>query len=96
VLAALILFSAAFPIAARDLSREQSAVEYARQEYQRAETEHKADAEQAARTRNALDSLSKQLAEEQKKAGLSAKKMQQAKAQLSKAKEALDRAWKQK
>ena len=93
--AALILFAAAFPIPARDVSLEQSAVQYARQELEKAEAEHKADVEQAARTRKALEPLQKQFEEEQKKASLSEKKKQQTKARLDKAQEALDRAWKQ-
>ena len=94
-IAALILCFAAFPALAKDVSQEQSAVQYARQEFERAEAEHKADVEQAARTRKALEPLKKQFDEEQKKAGLSEKKKQQAKARLEKAQEALDRAWKQ-
>ena len=93
--AALVLFAIGFPVLARDVAVEQSAVQYARQEFERAEAEHKADVEQAARTRKALEPLKKQFDEEQKKAGLSEKKKQQAKARLEKAQEALDRAWKQ-
>ena len=77
---ALMLFAAAFPIAAKDVSAEQSAVQYARQEFDKAEAEYKVDAAQAAGTR---------------KASLSEKRKQQAKAKLDKAEEALDRAWKQ-
>ena len=46
-------------------------MQYAQQEYERAEARYQADAEQAARTRKALDALTKQFAEEQKKAVLS-------------------------
>ncbi len=92
---ALILFAAAFPALAKDVSREQSAVQYARQEFEKAEAASNADAEQAAGTRKALESLKKQLEEEQKKASLSEKRKQQAKEKLDKAEEALDRAWKQ-
>ena len=93
--AALVLFALGFQVLARDVALEQSAVQYARQEFEKAEAEHKADAEQAARTRKALEPLKKQFEEEQKKASLSEKKKQQAKAKLDKAQEALDRAWKQ-
>lgn len=93
--AALALLALGFQVLAKDVSQEQSAVQYARQEFERAEAEHKADVEQAARTRKALEPLKKQFEEEQKKAGLSEKKKQQAKARLEKAQEALDRAWKQ-
>jgi Skp family chaperone for outer membrane proteins len=92
---ALMLFAAAFPIAAKDVSAEQSAVQYARQEFDKAEAAYRVDAAQAAGTRKALESLKKQLEEEQKRASLSEKRKQQAKAKLDKAEEALDRAWKQ-
>jgi hypothetical protein len=94
-IAALILFALAFRIPARDVSLEQNAVQYARQEYDKAEAGHKADAEQAARTGKALATLKKQYEEEQKRASLSAKRKQQAKARLDRAQESLDRAWKQ-
>ena len=46
LIAALILAAAASRVPARDVSVEQSAVQYARQEYRQAEAEHKADVEQ--------------------------------------------------
>ncbi|MEK7438764.1 MAG: hypothetical protein AAB150_17975 [Pseudomonadota bacterium] len=92
---ALVLFAAAFPLPAKDVSAEQSAVQYARQEFEKLEAEHKADLEQAELTRKALEPLKKQYQAEQKKASLSEKRKQQAKAKLDKAQEALDRAWKQ-
>ena len=94
MVAALILAAAAIHAPARDVSREQSAVQFARQEYERAEAEHKADAERLAQTRKAMDALKKQLDQEQKKAGLSEKAKQQAKARLDQAEQVLDRAWK--
>ena len=93
--AALLLFASAVQVLAKDVSMEQSAVQYARQEFEKAEVEHEADLEQAARTRKALEPLKKQFEQEQKKASLSAKKKQQAKARLEQAQQALDRAWKQ-
>jgi len=95
LLALLIILSSAVQAPAKDVAREQSAVEYARQEFERAEAEHKADLEQAERTRTALESLKKQLAQEQDKARLSAKSRQQAKTKLDEARRALERAWKQ-
>jgi hypothetical protein len=94
VVAALILFAAAAQAPARDVAVEQSAVEYARQQYRQAEAEHKADAEQMERTRKALELLQKQFEQEQKKAGLSEQRQRQARARLQKAEEALDQAWK--
>ena len=94
-LAALFLVAFGFQVLAKDVSVEQSAVQYARQESEKAEAEHRADVEQAARTRKALELLKQQLEQEQKKASLSEKKKQQAKARLDKAQENLDRAWKQ-
>jgi len=95
LVAALIFFGPAFQALARDVSQEQSAVQYARQEFEKAEAEHRADVEQAAQTRKALEPLKKQFEEEQKKASLSEKNKQQAKARLEQAQQALDRAWKQ-
>lgn len=92
---ALMLFTAAAQALAKDVSREQSAVQYARQEFEKAEAEHKVDAEQAASTAKTLESLKKKLEQEQKKASLSERKKQQAKARLDKAQQALDQAWKQ-
>lgn len=86
---------AGVPTLAKDVAREQSAVEYARQEFERAEAQHRADLEQAERTRKALESLKKQFAQEQNKARVSAQLKQQAKARLDNARQALDRAWKQ-
>jgi len=92
---ALILFAIASPSLAKDVAREQSAVQYARQEYEKAEAASKADAAQAAATRKVLEPLKKQLEEEQKRASLSEKKKQEAKARLGEAEADLDRAWKQ-
>jgi hypothetical protein len=92
--AALALFGSALQLQARDVSVEQSAVQYARRGFEEAEAEHKADVERAALTRKALESLKKQYDEEQKKAALSGKKEQQAKERLDRAQQALDAAWK--
>jgi uncharacterized membrane protein YgaE (UPF0421/DUF939 family) len=93
--AAFVFLSVALPLQARDVSREQSAVQYARQEFENADAEYKADAEQAARTKKEMEALKKKLDAEQKKASISATKRQQAKARLEKAEQALDKAWKQ-
>lgn len=95
IVAVLMLFAFSFQLPAKDVSREQSAVQYARQELEKAEAEHNADAQQAAQTRQALESLQKQFEQEQKKASLSAQKQRQAKAKLDRAQKALDQAWKQ-
>lgn len=94
MVAALILLGSAFQLLARDVSVEQNALQYARRAYEQIEAEHKADLEQAALTKDALVSLRKKYDEEQKKAALSGKKKQQAKAKLDKARDALDAAWK--
>lgn len=91
--AALLLCAGAFQVAARDVAQEQAAVQYARQEFEKAEAGHKADQEQAARTAKALGALKKQYDEELRKASESDKNRQQAKLRLEKAEEALDRAW---
>jgi len=95
ILAALILFAVASQALPKDVSQQQSVVEYARQEYEQAAAEHKADAEQVAGTEKALESLKKRLLQERKKAIMSERKKQQAKARLDRAQEALDQAWKQ-
>jgi len=95
VVAALILIAAASQALPKDVSQEQSAVQYARQEYEKAAAEHQADAEQVASTGKALESLKQRLQQERKKALLSERKKQQAKARLDRAQEALDQAWKQ-
>jgi septal ring factor EnvC (AmiA/AmiB activator) len=92
---ALILFAVAFQALPKDVSQEQSAVEYARQEYENSVAEHKADADQVATTAKALESLKKRLDQERKEASLSEKKKQHAKARLDRAQKALDQAWRQ-
>ena len=59
IVTALILFAAASQALAKDVSQEQSAVQYARQEFEKADAEHKIDAKQAASTAKALESLKK-------------------------------------
>ncbi len=95
MVAALILLAAASQALPKDVSQQQSVVEYARLEYQKAAAEHKADAEQVANTGKALESLKKRLEQERKKASLSERKKQQAKARLDRAQRDLDQAWKQ-
>jgi hypothetical protein len=95
IVTALIVFAAASQALAKDVSQAQSAVQYARQEFEKADAEHRVDAKQAASTAKALESLKKQFEQEQKKASLSERKKQQAKARLDEAQQALDRAWKQ-
>ena len=95
VVTALILIAAASQALPKDVSQEQSAVQYARQEYEKAVAEHRADADQAASTAKALASLKKRLEQEQNKARLSEMKKRQAKARLDRAQQALDHAWKQ-
>ena len=95
LLAASVLFASAFQTLARDVSMEQSAVQFARQEFKKAEAEHQSDLEQMESLRKALEPLKKQFEQEQNKARLSQNRKQQAKARLEQAQRALDRAWKQ-
>ena len=78
----LMFLASASPASARDVTVEQSAVQFAQQEFDRADAAHKADLEQLAHTRKALQALQKQFDAEQKKANQSGKAMQQAKAKL--------------
>ena len=82
-------------VLARDVSREQSAVQYARAAFEQADAEYKANLAEVERIKKEMEPLRKRLAEEKNKTGLAQKRRQEAKARLRKAEAALDRAWKE-
>ena len=85
----------AFTALARDVSREQNAVQYARAALEEADAEYRSDLAQMERTKKEMEPLRKRFVEEKRKASLAQKKLQEAKARLRKAEAALDRAWKE-
>ncbi len=87
---------------AKDVSAQQAGVEYARQEVDKANAQHKADLQDVAdaeklleQRKKAYDQQAKQLADDRKKAELSKKHLQEANEKFSKAQAILDQAWKQ-
>jgi uncharacterized protein HemX len=98
----LMLFAVASPAQAKDVSAQQAGVEYARQEVERADTQHKSDLRDVTESeklleqrRKAFEQQTKQLAEDRKKAELSQKHLQEANAKFTKAQAILDQAWKE-
>lgn len=87
---------------AKDVSAQQAGVEYARQEVDKAEAQHKADLQVVAESeklleqrKKAFEQQTRQLADDKKNAGLSKKRLQEASAKYNKAQAILDRAWKE-
>ena len=100
----LAIWSLAFvPVAqAKDVSAQQAGVEYARQEAEKADVQHKSDLKDVSEAekllelrKKAFEQQTKQLADDRKKAELSKKRLQEANAKLVKSQEILDQAWKQ-
>jgi hypothetical protein len=101
---ALAIFLAAFAsfAQAKDVSAQQAGVEYARQEVDKADSQHKSDLKVVAESekvleqrRKAFEQQTKQLADDRKKAELSKKHLQEANEKLGKAQTILDQAWKE-
>lgn len=101
ILMALLL--ACGPVAhAKDVSAQQAGVEYARQEVEKANAQHKSDLDEVADAEKLLEQRKKayelqvkQLADDRKKAELSKKRLQEANAKYSRAQAILDQAWKE-
>lgn len=102
--AAAIVFLLAFSSCAqaKDVSAQQAGVEYARQELDKADTQHKADLQVVAESeklleqrKKAFEQQTKRLADDKKNAELSKKRLQEANAKYNKAQAILDRAWKE-
>jgi predicted Holliday junction resolvase-like endonuclease len=80
---------------AKDVSAKQVGVEYARQNLEKAESEHKDNLQRVADSERRLAEDQKRLAEDRKKAEESKKSLEENKAKYAKAQELLDQAWKQ-
>lgn len=94
-LAFAILLSMVSPVHAKDVSAKQVGVEYARQNLERAEAEHKDNLQRLADSEKRLLDAQKRLTEDRKKADESKKSVDEAKAKHVRAQELLDEAWKQ-
>jgi hypothetical protein len=91
----LLLLSMASVAQAKDVSAKQVGVEYARQNLEKAEAEHKDNLQRVADSERYLADAQKRLAEDKQKAAASKKNVEEAKAKYARAQELLDQAWKQ-
>ena len=98
-----ILLAAFFHMAdAKDVSAQQAGVEYAHQEVDKADVQHKADLKEVSEAeklleqrKKAFEEQTKVLADDKKKAELSKQRLQDANSKLNKAQTTLDQAWKE-
>ncbi len=91
----LMLLSMTSVAQAKDVSAKQVGVEYARQNLEKAEAEHKDNLQRVSDSEKYLADAQKRLAEERKKAEESKKSLEVAKAKYARAQELLDQAWKE-
>jgi hypothetical protein len=91
----LLLLSMASLAQAKDVSAKQVGVEYARQNLEKAETEHKDNLQRVADSEKRLADAQKRLAEDRQNAANSKKSFDEAKAKYERAQQLLDEAWKQ-
>lgn len=89
------LLSMTSPAQARDVSAQQAGVEYARENLERAEAEHKVNLQRVSDSKKRLTEAQKRLADDQQKAEVSQQNLEQARAKYSRAQDLLDQAWKQ-
>jgi predicted nucleic acid-binding Zn-ribbon protein len=80
---------------AKDVSAQQVGVEYARENLEKAEAEHKSNLQQVADSEKRLADAQKRLAEDRQKAAASKKNLDEANAKYVRAQQLLDQAWKQ-
>lgn len=80
---------------AKDVSAQQVGVEYARENQEKADKEHKANLEQVADSEKRLAEAQKRLTEDRQKMEASKKKLDEANTKLLRAQELLDKAWKE-
>jgi hypothetical protein len=99
---AMILVASSAVAQAKDVSAQQAGVEYARQEFEKADVTHKANLKDVAdserllaQRKKAYEEQIKQLLNDRKKAELSKQHLQEANAKYSKAQAILDQAWKE-
>lgn len=90
-----VMFAMTSLAQAKDVSAKQVGVEYARQNLEKAETEHKDNLQRVADSERYLADAQKRVAEDRQKAAASKKNLEEAKAKYARAQELLDQAWKQ-
>ncbi len=99
---AILLFAFVFSAQAKDVSAQQAGVDYAKQEVDKADAQHKANLKEVSEAeklleqrKKAFEDQTKVLAEDRKKAELSKQHLQEANTKLNKAQAILDQAWKE-
>ncbi len=80
---------------AKDVSAKQVGVEYARQNLEKAEADHKDNLQRVADSEKYVSDAQNRLSEDRQKAAVSKKNLEVAKAKYARAQELLDQAWKQ-
>jgi hypothetical protein len=80
---------------AKDVSAQQVGVEYARENLEKAEAEHKGNLQRVADSEKRLAEAQKRLTEDRQAVEASKKKRDDASAKFTKAQELLDKAWKE-
>lgn len=95
VLFAAFLLPVTSPAQAKDVSAKQVGLEYARENLDKAEIEHKDNLQRLADSERRLADAQARLAEDRKKADASKKNVADAKTKYARAQELLDQAWKQ-
>jgi Skp family chaperone for outer membrane proteins len=95
ILTIAVLLSMTSLAQAKDVSAKQVGVEYARQNMEKAEAEHKDNLQRVADSEKYLADAQRRLADDRQKAEASKKNLAEAKAKYEKAQELLDQAWKQ-
>lgn len=92
---AFLLISMTSLAQAKDVSAQQVGVEYARENLEKAEVEHKDNLQKVSDSEKRLADAQKRLEEDKKKAIASKKSLDEANAKFVKAQELLDKSWKQ-
>lgn len=80
---------------AKDVSAQQVGVEYARENLEKAQAEHKDNLRRVTDSEKRLADAQKRVAEDRQKAAASQKNLDEANAKYSRAQQLLDQAWKQ-
>lgn len=95
VLILAVLFSMSGLAQAKDVSAQQVGLEYARDNLEKAEAEHKANLQRVAESEKRQAEAQKRLEEDRQNAAASNKKLEESKAKYERAQQLLDQAWKQ-
>ncbi len=91
----VVLLSMTSLAQAKDVSAKQVGVEYARQNLEKAEADHKDNLQRVADSEKYVSDAQNRLSEDRQKAAVSKKNLEVAKAKYARAQELLDQAWKQ-